>query len=98
MLAWLVFALFGPVLLTAGNQCRLVPPGSQALASVPGIPSPSFSPIPNSTSSGGSNSNQSTPFVYGRDTIRGVNLYVFDYQPSICRIILSLVEGGLYLR
>lgn len=73
------------VLPVSSQQCQLVRAGahSDPQPSDPSIPSPSISSITNTSSTSGvlpTSTTQpqptSTPFVYGRDKIRGVNLCV----------------------
>jgi len=58
----------------AGQHCRLV---DQAVFG-PVVPAPSIIPVLNSTGGGATNGTTnttvSTPFLYGTDIIRGVNL------------------------
>lgn len=70
------------------QYCKLIKRSDQQPLG-PSIPSPSISPITNTTggaSPTGTSSSQptSTPFVYGRDKIRGVNLCaVLRFHPSL---------------
>lgn len=70
-------------LRVAAQHCHLNRAGDQQPLD-PSIPSPSISSITNASTPTGTSYPQpsNTPFVYGQDKIRGVNLYVDSSFPS----------------